>query len=161
MAAPTHTARSSRVPSGIKMDDGYQTLIAFNRAPTIGFWEKTVKPPGLDGGDKIDTTTMHNADWRTFAPRALVTMTDMQTTVAYDPVIYDTVVQVLLNAEGSITVHFPDGSYVSFFGFLKSFEVNDHVEGQQPEATVMITPTNQDPTTGTEQGPVLVSVGGT
>lgn len=161
---PSHGLRSARTtpgPSGIKLDDGYQTLIAFALAPTIAFWEKTVKPPGLDGGDKIDTSTMHNVDWRTFAPRALTTMTDMQTKVAYDPVIYSTIVDTLLNRETTITVHFPDTSRVSFYGFLRSFEIDDHVEGQQPEATVVITPTNQDPTTGAESGPAVDSVPGT
>lgn len=156
--AVTHTTRST--PSGIKMDDGHSTKIAFARDPDIEFWEKTVQPPGVDGGDAIDTTTMHNVRWRTMAPRQLITLTEMQTTVAYDPVLYTSILN-LINEEGGVTVHFPDGTQVSFFGYLKSFEPSENSEGEQPEATVTIVPTNQDPTTGAEVDPLVTAVAGT
>ncbi len=41
-----------------RLDDGYQTLIEFAENPAIKLWEKSVTPPGIDGGDAIDTTTM-------------------------------------------------------------------------------------------------------
>lgn len=158
MAAPSHTNRST--PVGIKMDDGHSTKIAFALDPDISFWEKTVTPPGLDGGDPIETKTMHNTRWRTKSPKALVDMTEVSATVAWDPAVY-TQILAILNVEGSITVHFPDGSKYTFYGFLQKFEPGEHQEGEQPEATVTICPTNQDPTTGAEEGPVLVSVAGT
>lgn len=158
MAAPTATARGT--PSGIKMDDGYQTLITFASAPTIAFWEKGVTPPGLDGMDGIDTTTMHNVQWRTKAPRALVTMTDLTLTVAWDPVLYQTIL-TLLNVKTTITVTFPDGGTLAFFGYLQKFEPSEHKEGEQPEATITVTPTNQDPVSGDEEAPVLTNVAGT
>ena len=158
MAAPSVTARSA--PVGIKLDDGYSTKIAFAADPDVSFWEKTVKPPGIDGGDAIDQTTMHNTAYRTSAARALKTLTDSSSTVAYDPAVY-TQILALINVEGSITIHFPDGSTLAFYGFLKSFEVNDHTEGEQPEATISIVPTNFDPTNKVEAAPVLTSVAGT
>ena len=158
MAAPATTARVD--PVGIKVDDGYQTLIAFEADPDISFWEKTVQPPGMDGEDKINTTTMHNVTWRTFASRALVSLTEASLTVAYDPDAYNQILAIL-NVEGSITVHFPDGSTLDFFGFLKNFEVQDHEEGAQPEANIIIEPTNYDPVNNVEAGPVLTSVAGT
>lgn len=157
MSAPTATARQT--PAGIKLDDGFKTLVCPAANPTISFWEKTVKPPGLDGGDAIDTTTMHNNTWRTKAPRALVTMTDGDCKAAYDPNLYNTIL-TLLNVKTVWTVTFPDGSTLAFWGFLKSFAPDELKEGAQPEATVMIVPTNQD-STGTEQAPVLTSVAGT
>ncbi len=148
-------------PAGIKLDDGFSTVFAFERAPGIGLWEKTVTPPGLDGGDSIPTSTMHNIQWRTFSARQLQTMTEMTSTVAYDPKIYSTIVSQLLNEEGSLTLYFPDGSYLNFFGYLKMFKPNEMTEGAQPEAEITVVCTNQDPVTGVETAPVLVEVVGT
>lgn len=159
MAAPADTTRGT--PTGLRLDDGYSTKLAFARDPTICFWEKTVKPPGVDGGDAIDTTTMHNTTYRTMAARALITLTESSLTVAYDPNVYNTIITNLLNQEGAITVHFPDGSKLSFFGYLRTFEPNDCAEGEQPTATINITPTNYDPVNGVEAAPVLTSVAGT
>lgn len=158
MTAPVAGARLD--PAGIKLDDGYRTLLACAANPDVSFWEKTVKPPGLDGGDEIDTTTMHNDTWRTRAPRALVTMTEASMTAAYDPNIYNDILSVL-NVETTWTVHFPDGSTLAFYGFLKNFETNELSEGEQPTASITVVPTNQDPVTGAEEAPVLVSAAGT
>jgi hypothetical protein len=158
MAAPTPTARQD--PAGIMLEDGYRTLVTFARDPDIEFWEKGVTPPGLDGGDPIDTTTMHNDYWRSATPRSLVTMTEFECRVAYDPVLY-TRIQNLLNIEDTVTVRFPDGSTLAFYGFLRSFEPDELVEGEHPEATIMVVPTNADPVTGDEEAPVLSSVAGT
>ena len=49
MSAPTVTARGT--PAGTKLDDGFSTKVAFAADPTIAFFEKTVQPPGFDGGD--------------------------------------------------------------------------------------------------------------
>lgn len=158
MAAPSSTARVA--PDGIPLEDGFSTKIAFEHDPNISFWEKTVKPPGLDGGDAIDITTMHNTTWRTFAARDLKTLTEMSTTVAYDPDVYDEILAII-NLEGSITVTFPDGSTLDFFGYLRTFEPNDVSEGSQPEATITIQPTNYDPTNDVEAAPVMTEVSGT
>lgn len=158
MAAPATTARVA--PTGIRLDDGYSTKIAFARDSNIQFWEKTVQPPSVDGGDAIDTTTMHNATYRTMAARSLITLGESKCTVAYDPDVYNAIIQ-LVNQEGAITVSFPDGSTLSFFGFLSKFEPGDLAEGEQPEADVTIIPTNWDPVNRVEAAPVLTSVAGT
>lgn len=158
MAAPVATVRSS--PSGIKLKDGFSTKITFATDDNIEFWEKSVKPPGIDGGDSIPQTTMHNTAWRTMAPRQLKTLTESSTTVAYDPVLYTSIL-ALINVETTITVTFPDGSTLAFYGFLQKFEPSELKEGEQPEASVTITPTNFDPTNHVEAAPVLASVAGT
>ena len=169
MAAPV-VASVMGTPEGIKLDDGYQTIISFALDPNISLWEKTVQPPGLDGGDAVDTTTMRNTTYRTSYPRALVTMTDMSITAAYDPIMLIRVVggtvdvdsyPGLINKPTTITVEFPDGSKWAFFGFLRSFTPQDHEEGTQPTATVVITPMNQDPSSHTEESPVLENAAGT
>ena len=158
MAAPSATARST--PGGIKLDDGFSTKLTIAADVDISFWEKTVQPPGIDGGDAIETSTMHNTTWRTMSPRALRTLTPLSVTAAYDPAVFSQLVSVT-NLETTITVTFPDGSTLAFYGYVQNTEPSDNTEGEQPELTVTIQPTNQDPSTGSEEAPVLVEVAGT
>lgn len=158
MAAPTPTPRQS--PTGIKLKDGFSTKITFATKPAISLWEKTVTPPGIDGGDAIEQTTMHNTTWRTFASRSLKTLTDASFTAAYDPICF-TDLLALINLETTITVTFPDGSTYAFYGYLRTFEPQEVSEGEQPEANCTITCTNFDPSAHVEAAPVLASVAGT
>ena len=136
----TTTARQT--PLGTKLNDGFRSKIAFAADPDVSFWEKSVKPPGIDGGDKIDTTTMHNLVSRTFAPHSLHETTDITVSAAYDTRLYDNIL-ALVNINGWISVHFPDGSVLNIVGYLKSVEFNELAEGQQPECTITICVTNE------------------
>lgn len=127
----------------MRLDDGYQTLISFAEDPTVNFWEKSVTPPGMDGGGPTATTTMHNDQLRTFAPKFLITMTEGSMVAAYDPVVYQEVL-AMINVNQLITVTFPDGSTVQFWGWLDKFIPNEHTEGEQPTANVTIQPSNQN-----------------
>ena len=138
-----------------RLDDGYQTLMSFAADPTVNFWEKTVTPPGLDGGGAIDTTTMHNTLYRTFHPKALITVSSAKMTVAYDPVAYNECI-ALLNVNTLITTTFPDGATVAFWGWLNTFVPGDHAEGEQPTAEIEIQPSNENDS-GVETGPVYTS----
>jgi hypothetical protein len=131
-----------------------------SRVPNIALWEITVKPPGFDGGDPVDTTTMHNEDWRTKAPRSLVEMTNGTSKFAFDPKIYVDILSVL-NIEQTLTWRFSDGSTLAVFGFLRTFDIDDMSEGDMPQGAAEIEITNTDPTTGAETPPVLTEVTGT
>jgi hypothetical protein len=144
----------------LKLDDGFPTTIAFEADPDVSFWEKTVTPPGLDGGDAIDQTTMHNISLRTFASRELITMTECTVTAAYDPSVIPQIL-ALINVEGSITVHYPNGDTLDFFGYLRVYEPQEMSEGTQPECNITIQPTNYDPVTGAETEPDYTVSGGT
>jgi len=159
MAAPATTVRLT--PSGIFLDDGYQSLIASARDPDVSFWEKTVQPPGLDGGDAIDVTNMHNISFRVMRARALTSLTEFTILAAYDPNVYNNIQDNLLNQEADYTVTFPDGSTLDFFAFLRVFAPADLAEGTNPEATITFQPTNFDPANNVEEGFVLTSVAGT
>lgn len=160
MAAPSATPRGT--PGGLAMPDGFSSLITLASDDDIQFFEKTVQPPGMDGGDAIETTTMHNTAWRTLAARSLKTLTDVTATVAYDPAVLDSgAIQAAINREDTITVTFSDGSTIAFYGYLRTFEPSEMEEGAQPEATVTITPTNVDPSDFSEAGPTIVEVAGT
>lgn len=158
MGVPTLTARST--PGGRMLDDGYQSLVAFESDPDVSLWEKTVQPVGFDGGDKIDVTTMHNETVRTYATRSLIDITDGAMTVAYDPACLDQIL-ALLNVEQAISVHLPDGSAWVFFGAMTAFEPQSNEEGSQPEANVTLVATNVDPADGTEAVPNYVTPAGT
>lgn len=158
MAAPTPTVRGT--PAGRKLKDGFKSLITFANNTTIKFWEKTLKPPGIDGGEKIEQTTMHNTTYHTFAPQALKMLTDGTAKVAYDPAVFTQIVAIC-NQETTITVTFSDGSTWAFYGFLQKFEPDDLVRGTQPEATVTFVATNYDNANNVEAGPAVVDVIGT
>lgn len=148
------------VPSGIHLEDGFSTTIAFAANPSILFWEKSIKPPGLDGGEPVEQTTMFNSILRTFSPRKLKTMTACSCNAAYDPGVYDQL-QTIINVKTTITITYPDLSTLTFYGFLQKADPNELKEGQQPELSITIMPTNAHPTTGVETLPTLVSVAGT
>jgi hypothetical protein len=154
MAAPSHTTRTT--PTGNRMDDGFRTLVTIAGDPDIKLWEKAVTPSGLDGGDAINISTMHNTAYRTFNSSSLKTSTEITFKCAYDPAAYDTLI-ALTNLdpgtdEGCITVKFPSGVMLSLHGYLKSFEPDEIVEGQQPEATVTLVITHYDSDGGAESG---------
>ncbi len=158
MASPTTQARTT--PAGVFLKDGYQTLIASISDPDIEFWEKTVQPLGFDGGDMIDNTTMFNTTWRVFRPRSLFTTTDVSVTAAYDPKVLDSIVAIK-GVENGWTIHFPNGDTWDFWGVLRTFTPQEHSEGSQPEAQIVISPTNYDPTNNVESGPNYITAAGT
>jgi hypothetical protein len=151
MAAPTPTARPT--PVGQPMLDGYSTLVAFEADPEVLFWEKGVKPPGIEGGDNIEASSMHNTTWHTFGIPSLKTLTDAEIRAAYDPALFSSIL-ALVNIPTVITIHFPDDSTYAFYGRLKSFEPDELVAGTQPECTIVIAATNWDPSENEEAAPV-------
>ena len=163
MTAPSVTARSD--PGSVNtynkmLQNGYRTLIAFSLDPDISFWEKSVTPISLDVGDPIDITTMHNDVWKTKAAPALADSGVVTTTVAWDPDSYNQILAIL-GVVGEFTIHLPDESEISFWGFIQKFEPGELANGTFPEATVTIVPTNYDPSTGTEESPVITPSVGT
>jgi len=148
----TLSTTSRSTPVGSRLDDGFSTKIAFAADADVSFWEKTVTPPGIDGGDPIDITNMFNSATRTKAARSLYEVTDASATVAYDPVVIDQIL-ALVNVNGSITVHFPNGDTLDFFGYLRSFTPQENQEGEEPLADIVIVATNVDSSTGAETAP--------
>lgn len=159
MAAPTPTTRV--IPSGVLLEEGFKCLITFARKTNLAIWEKSVKPTGIDGGDKIDTTTQHNVKSHTFAPRTLYTPTDGSIKCGYDAKAKDDIRKSLINQRDTITETYPDGSTYAYYGYLKSFEPDEMSGGTFPEATVVIVQTNYDHVNNVEAEAVLTEVVGT
>lgn len=131
------------MPTGKRLDDGHSTKIEFSMTPNVALWEKTVKPPGLDGGDPNDTTTMRNTVYRTMAPRKLKTLTPVTVKCAYDEGDYANIL-AMININQLVGVRWPTGRPWTFWAYLRSFEPDENQEGAQPTATVVIQPTMQD-----------------
>jgi hypothetical protein len=136
----------------VRIDDGFSTTVDLAANPSVHFWEKTVTPPGVEGGGANDTSTMRNTAWRTKAPKKLKTLSDGKMTVAYDPEIYDDVL-AMVQVNQLITVNFADGDTLAFWGWIDSFVPGAAEEGSQPTAEVTFIPSNQDDT-GAEVAPV-------
>src|SRR4051812_20762366 len=135
MAAPTLSTRGA--PSGIRMEDGFPTKLSFAANPTVEVWERSIKPPGMDGGDPIPTSTMHNLAVHTFAPRSLIKYDPISVLVNYDPNVYLSL-KALVNVRGSITIRWYDGSTLTFYGYLQKVEFSELKEGDEPEATLTV-----------------------
>ena len=126
--------------------DGYQTTISFSAlASGIVFnvvaKEKGITPPAIEGGGKIDLTTMRNSDVRTFYPKQLYTMGDASVVVAWDPTLYEEMASVI-GVNQTITITFPDATTLAFWGTLDNFAPNESIEGEQPTAVLTIIATN-------------------
>lgn len=158
MAAPSPTARST--PGGLKLEDGFSSKVTFSRDVDICLWEIDVTPPGVDNGEPISTTTMHNVRYRTKKPRKLIESTDPSFNAAYDPAIYPLIID-MIGIEQTITFTFPDGSTLAVFGYVKSFTPGALTEGGFPSAAVALVETDQDHANDVEAGPALASVSGT
>lgn len=160
MAAPTPTARGT--PAGIKLREGHASLVTLSNLPTASFWEIEAKPPGIDGGDAINATTMHNSEWREMRARQLKTLTPQTIKFAYDPNLFSSSqVRGEINREQTITQEWFDNTTLAYYGYPRSIEFDPLVEGQMPTGTLTIQPTNFDPTNKVEAGPVITSVSGT
>lgn len=123
----------------LRLDDGFATYITFENLPAVKLFEKEVNPPGVSGNGPIDTTTMRNSNWRTMAPKVLLTMPQISATVAYAtdaiPLLW---AQVGINQP--IIVTMPDGSTLHFWGWIEEFVPGANVEGEQPTASLTIQP---------------------
>lgn len=153
MAAPTLTARV--IPVAIRLDCGYQSVIAFSNAPSLDIFEKTVQPPELDGGDPIKTSTMLNVEYETQAPQRLKGFGDSVVVAAYDPTVF-TLLESLINIPDSVTWAYPEGSAEVYWAYLRKVQKSPLQKDQQPEMTLTISITNWDPYHCVEAGPVYV-----
>lgn len=161
---PVSTTRQT--PAGIRLPTGFSTKLAFNRDADASFWESLeggVGIPGVDGGDPIDISTMHQVAWRVMTARVLKTLTPFTVVAGFDPKIYGVsdMRENLVNQNGSVTSHFPDGSKLDYFAFLRGWDSPSNSESNMPVITLNVVPTNYDNVTRTEASPVLTEVTGT
>lgn len=143
------------MPSNVRLDDGFSTIITLANLPSVKLFEKEITPPGITAGGAIDTTTMRNITWRTMSPRALKSLTPMSATVAFATEAIPQV-QSQIGVNQLVTVTFPDQSTLVFYGWLEEFTIGAMTEGEQPTATLTIQPGNVD-NSGAEVAPVYTA----
>lgn len=158
MAAPPVTTRV--LPTGYRLQDGQYSHVAFSENPAIQFWEKSVKPPGIDNGEPVPQTTLFNQTWRTFAPKVLRTLTESNGKAAYDPGVVVAIVASCGFPTGC-TIHWPTNATFSFWGFLQKADFDALEEGKQPELNYTVGITNWDYVNFVESGPLFVAAPGT
>lgn len=137
------------------LEDGYQTLISFALNANLKLKEISVKPPGIDTGGSVDQTTMRNEEVRTKSAKKLKDYTDGSVSVAYDPAIYDEM-DAMAGKNQLITIEFPDGSSLAFWGYVDKFEPAELSEGERPTAELTIVTTNKNDS-GAETKPVYTA----
>ena len=136
------------------LTDGHPTTVTFfalGTGVTLLMKETEVTPPGMEGGDANDTTTMRNTTWRTKQPKHLIELSDCNFVAQYDPAVYDQILSII-NVNGIVRINFSDDSALEFYGWLKNFTPGNCVEGAMPTATCTVICGNQNDT-GTEIGP--------
>lgn len=158
MAAPATTVRGT--PLGFYWPDGCVTKIAPSSHPTVSFWEKTVQPFGWDGGDPINTQTMHSGNRVTKHPRCNQEATDVNVVAAYGPNLL-AVINSLVNNNQPWTITYPDGTTESFWGWLRSFQPQPFAIGEFPEAEFVIIVSNWDDDNCVMADTTVAAAGGT
>lgn len=156
MAAPVATSRGA--PVGFMIENGFSSLITLSNDPTVELWELEVQPPGIDGGEPIDITTMHNIFYRTKRARSLIDLTSFTVVCAYDPAVF-VVLRDQVNTEQTITVEWPSSQTLAFYGFIQLAEFAPLVIGEFPQVTLTIVPTNYDHVNCVEAAPVFAGTG--
>lgn len=152
MALPVIGSRT--FPTGVRLDNGYQSLVVFSLDPALNIWEKSVQPPADDGGDPILTDTMLNQERVTKGPQCLISADDAVIVAAYDAGQYSDIV-AMINVPQTITYLYPDGSAQAHFGWIRRAERSPLVKGEQPEVTLTIVQSDYDPVNCVESGPVF------
>ncbi len=135
------------------LTDGFRTTVAFQNFNLFlaTAREREVQPSGLDGGGPIDTVTMRNRDWRSTAPKSLISLSEGTLQVQYDPFAYVMITAAMLINQ-KVNFWFPDGSAISLYGWLDKFTPVSHKEGEFPLAEIKIHPSNIN-LNGLEEGP--------
>lgn len=158
MAAPTPVTRVT--PSGRQIGTGAPAYITFTLDPNIDLWEKSVKPPSFQLDDRKDNSTAHNDRFRTFSPGRLLTGQDITVQCGYDP---DQIQDIIdrIGVRDTITVTFPTGTKIAFYGWLDQVDFSELTEDDDPTVTLTLAQGNQDWSTCVEEGPVVVAGTGT
>jgi hypothetical protein len=122
------------------LKDGFKTLVSIGGITAV-FEEISVTPPAADSGGAIDQTTMRNSRYRTKLGKSLVTLDTISLKVAYDPKTYAQVIPIL-GSNRAIVLTFPDGSTLTFYAIVSKFTPDEVSEGERPEATIELEPSN-------------------
>jgi hypothetical protein len=135
------------------MKEGFRVQLTVTGLTSFEIIEFT--PPAVDAGEAIDMTTHSNTAWETFAFRLLKKLEEAQMTVAYDIKFYSEIIAAC-GANRLITVTFPDGATLAFWGGLRTFKPSGMKAGERPTAQCDLKPTLRN-SAGVETAPVFTA----
>lgn len=158
MAAPATTVRAT--PNQVMLHEGYPIKVAFARASNICFEEIEVQPMSLKS-DPINTTTQFNTLLDSKDAPAVGEAGDIVLTVSYAAEAWSDIWTKLFLQNGSVTVRYPDGTTIDFYGYLGVFEPQAQKRKEMPTAKITIVVTNWDPVNKVRVNPVETRVTGT
>ena len=158
MAAPSPVTRTA--PTQPKLENGFVWKIGFSQDVDISLYEVSLNPPGLDGGDPIDVTTQWSVALREKALRGLIDIPDFTFTCGYNPIVHSQLIAII-NDNGAISIDWPNGDKLTFYGALRVAEYDALEEGTFPMITCTVTVTNRDPINKVQAAPVFTEGAGT
>jgi len=122
------------------LTNGFSTTVTFGSMSTSASGDFEVidlKPFGIDGGAKIEVTTMSSTTRERFVPRSLYEITPMEITCACETTFL-TGVLANINVSQSITLNFPDGTNWTGTGWISKFEPGTFTKNERPTFSVTV-----------------------
>lgn len=125
--------------------------------------EIEVTPPALDGGDMIPQDCMRSGVIGIALPRSRMRFMPITAVVSWDPQVYGVNLGVVaggqlvtINRNQLLTLTFPNGRRLNFYGAVTKFEPGVLKEGERPTATMTVGFTNINPANGLVYAPQWV-----
>lgn len=122
------------------LTNGFSTTATFGSMSTSAtgdFEVVDLKPFGIDGGSKIDVTTMSSSGRKRFVPQSLYEITPMELTLACETTFL-TAVLANVNVSQTITINFPDGTNWPCTGYIQKFDPDTFTNGARPTFKVTV-----------------------
>lgn len=111
------------------MDDGFSTVLSFANLPDIKMYERELVLPALKGGGGKDTTNMRQLAHRSQTEDILRSVSSFTVTAAFATDAFaDAKLQLGINQ--LISLIFPDGLQMQFYGWMEEFTPQKFVEGE-------------------------------
>ena len=138
--------------------DGLATTL--NIGATTLVCEIEVTPPAIDGGEGIAQDCMRSGGWHLMWPKKRRKLGAITAVVSWGPDVYAANLGVLplpsvqVSIVTSIVLTFPNGAFLTFWGFVSKFEPQAMKEGERPTANITIVPSLINPSTCTSQYPI-------
>ena len=134
----------------MKITDGSGTTLTWATSSSFVVSKTEIKPYGLDGGGRVETTTLENTIWETASPKKLKKCTALTFEGLFDPAL---LAAAPVNVNDTITITYPDGSHDVVRGWLDKWEPGTIKVGDKTTCSGTIEISNQNG--GTETGPAF------
>lgn len=135
-----------------RIGDGLGTTLT-GITSNMTVYKTRITPFAIEGGDKIDRTTLENSAWRTGTPKSLKSVENCSFEGEYDPSV---LIGSPVNVNQQWRILYSGGDGHVFWGFLKRMEPGELVEGSRAMITGALEITNRD-SAGNEVPPVYYS----